>query len=456
LKRPLRLLVIGGVAAGTKAAAKARRDDPTMEITIITQEEYISYAGCGLAYYLGGVVDRREKLFARSPETFRKKYNINVLLKHRAERINNYDRIVKVINLLSGETLTMQYDRLLIATGASPIVPPIEGINSQCIFTLHTIPDADNIINYINSRNVRDACIVGGGYIGVEAAENLVLRGISCTLFELEGHLMLKFFDPDMSEPVREHMESKGVQVITGNPVEKFTGNSEGNVNSVVSGGKEYGCQLVMLATGVRPNVQLAKDARIAIGSTGAIKVDRRMETSMRNVFAAGDCAESVNLVTGKPCWYPLGTTANKQGRVAGANITGGKKTFEGVVGTSITKVFDITAGRTGLSEREAKETGFSPVSVTVTTSVNAGYYPGEGSVTLKLIADSGRKILLGAQAVGDKSVDKVIDTVATALTGKISIPALTNIDLAYSPPYSSALGTVITAAGVLEGKLGL
>jgi len=456
LKRPLLLLVIGGVAAGTKAAAKTRRDDPTMEITIITQEEYISYAGCGLAYYLGGVVDEREKLFARSPEIFREKHNINVLLNHRAERINSYDRTVKVVDLLSGETITMPYDRLLIATGASPIIPLIEGIDSQGIFTLHTIPDADNIINYINNGNVRDACIVGGGYIGVEAAENLVLRGISCTLFEIEKHLMPKFFDSDMSESIREHMKSKGVQVITGNRVDKFTSNSEGYVTSVVSDGKDYECQLVILATGVRPNVQLAKDARITIGSTGGIKVDRRMETSMRNIFAAGDCAESVNLVTGKPCWYPLGTTANKQGRVAGANIAGGKKIFEGVVGTSITKVFDITAGRTGLSEREATEAGFNTVSVTVTTSVSAGYYPGKGSITLKLIADSGRKILLGAQAVGDASVDKVIDTVAAALTGKLSIPALTNIDLAYSPPYSSVLGTVITAAGVLEEKLGL
>ncbi len=456
MKRPLRLLVIGGVAAGTKAAAKTRRDDPAMEITIITQEEYISYAGCGLAYYLGGAVDKREKLFARSPETFREKHNINVLLKHRAERINSYDRTVKVVDLLSGETLTMPYNRLLIATGASPIIPPIEGVDSQGIFTLHTIPDADNIINYINNRNVRDACIVGGGYIGVEAAENLVLRGISCTLFEIEKHLMPKFFDSDMSEPVLEHMKSKGVQVITGNRVDKFTSDSEGCVTSVVSGGKEFECQMVILATGVKPNVKLAKDARIAIGTTGGIKVDQHMETSVRGIFAAGDCVESNNLVSGKPCWYPLGSTANKQGRVAGANIAGGKKTFKGVVGTSITKVFDITAGRTGLGEGEAKQAGFNPVVATVTTPVNAGYYPGEGTVTLKLIADSGRKKLLGAQAVGDKSVDKVIDTAAAALTGNISIPDLTNIDLAYSPPYSTVLGTLIVAAGVLEKKLGL
>lgn len=456
MKRPLRLLVIGGVAAGTKAASKARRDDPSMEITVITRDEYISYAGCGLVYYISGVVDNREKLFARSPETFREKYNITVLIKHNAERINTFDKTVKVTDLVSGTTRSMPYDRLLIATGASPVIPTLEGVTSQGIFTIHSIHDAENIINFISDRNVRSACVVGSGYIGIEAVENLAELGISCTLFEIEDCIMPKFFDPDMSAPVLEHVLSKGIQVNTGTTVEKFTSDSDGYVTSVVSGGKEFDCQMVILAAGVKPNVKLAKDARIAIGTTGGIKVDRRMETSVRGIFAAGDCVESNNLVSGKPCWYPLGSTANKQGRVAGANIAGGEKTFKGVVGTSLTKVFDIAAGRTGLGEGEAKQAGFNPVASTVTTPVNASYYPGEGIVTLKLIADSSRKKLLGAQAVGDKSVDKVIDTAAAALTGNISIPDLTNIDLAYSPPYSTVLGTLIVAAGVLEKKLGL
>ena len=456
MKRQLRLVVIGGVAAGTKAASKARRDDPSMEITIVSREEYISYAGCGLAYYVGGVVDDRAKLFARSPETFREKHNINILLRHRAERINTYDKTVKVTDLQSGTTLSMPYDRLLLATGASAVIPRIDGIDSQGIFTLHSIHDADTILNYLNKHDIHTACIVGGGYIGVEIAENLVRRGISCTLFEIERQLLPGFFDSDISEPVIEHVKSKGDQVNTGNTVEKFNSNSDGQVISAVSNGKEYECQMVILAAGVKPNVKLAKDARIAIGTTGAIKVDRHMETSARGIFAAGDCAESINLVSGKPCWYPLGSTANKQGRVAGANIAGGKKTFRGVVGTSVTKVFDITAGRTGLSEREANEAGFNPVSATVTTGVHAGYYPGEGTITLKLVADSGSKKLLGAQSVGDTSVDKVIDTVATALAGNISIPDLTNLDISYSPPYSPVLGTVVLAAGVLEKKLGL
>jgi len=456
VKRPLQLLVIGGVAAGTKAAAKARRDDPSMEITIITEEEYISYAGCGLAYYMGGVVRNREQLFARSPETFREKHNINILLRHRAERIDTFDKTVKVLNLASVETLTMPFDRLLIATGASPVIPPVEGIGLEGIFTLHSIPDVDAIAAYLSQRKITKACVIGGGYIGIEAAENLAAKGISCTIFELEKHLLPRFFDPDMAKPVLEQVTSKGVEVCFENPVQQCVGDREGSVSTIIAGGKKYECQLVIVAAGVKPNVRLARDAHIAIGSTGAIKVDSHMETSVKHIYAAGDCAESIHLVSGKPCWYPLGSTANKQGRVAGANIAGGKKTFEGVAGTSIVKIFDIGAGRTGLSEKEARESGFAPVSVTVTTPVVAGYYPGKGNITLKLIADNGKKKLLGAQAHGDSSVDKVIDTVAAALTGKLSIPDLSNLDLAYSPPFSTVLGTVIVAAGVLEEKLGL
>lgn len=454
MKRPLRLLVIGGVAAGTKAASKARRVDPSMAITIITDEAYISYAGCGLPYYIGGIVDSRDKLFARSPEVFREKMNIDVLLRHRAERINTYDRTVVVRNLDTGETTDMPYDRLLIATGASAVVPPIPGVDAQGVFSLKTVPDADAVRDYLESGNIRSACIVGGGYIGVEAVENLVKRGISCTMFELESHLLPKFFDPDMAELLLEQLSANGVRFISGRAVERFVVGPDGHVISVVAGGEEFECQLTVVAAGVRPNVRLARDARIVTGPTGAIRVDRRMETSARGIFAAGDCAESTNLVSGKPCWYPLGSTANKQGRVAGANIAGGDKTFEGVVGTSIVKVFDLAAGRTGLSEREAKEAGFSPISATVTAPARAGYYPGGGQVTLKLIADRKSKRVLGAQAVGDASVDKIIDTIAAALTGNLSLYALTTIDLAYTPPFSTPMGAVIIAAGILEEKV--
>jgi len=425
-----------------------------MEITIVTEEQFISYAGCGLAYYIGGVVEKRSNLFARSPEAFREKQNIDILLGHRAERIDTYDRIVRVTDLATGDIKQMPYDRLLIATGASPVIPHVDGTDISGVFPLHTIPDAEAIRDYINNRNVKTACILGGGYIGVEMAENLLRRGISVKLFETESTIMPRMFDSDMVQDLVKHMNSNGVDLRLGTAVERFAAGADGAVRAVVSGGMEYPCDLAVVAAGVRPNVQLARDARISIGPTGAIKVDQRMETSARGVYAAGDCAETTHLVTGNPYWLPLGSTANKMGRVAGANIAAGKKVFPGVLGTAIVKVFDLAAGRTGLTEREAGDTRFNPVAVTVTTPTRPGYYPGGGTVALKLVADRGSGKLLGAQAVGDFSVDKVIDTAATALFGKLTVSHLTSLDLAYSPPFAPALGALIVAGQVLEEKL--
>lgn len=456
MKKKLKFLVIGGVAAGTKAASKARRDDPGMEIAIITEEEYVSYIGCGLAYYIGGVVEKRESLFARSPEVFREKQQISILFRQRAEWIDTFDQTVKVADLNTGETVFMPYDRLLISTGTYPIIPEIDGINLKGISPLHSITDADAIRTLVDSGRVKRASIIGGGFIGIEMAENLVRRGIDVTIFETADSLMSRQYDPDISALIRGHVESKGVHIQTGTGIEKCVSDEKGFVRAVIAGGKEYPCELVIVAAGVKPNVRLAREARIAIGSTGAIKVDPRMETSVRGIFAAGDCVETTHLVNKKPFWMSLGSTANKQGRVAGANVAGGKKQFTGVLGSAILKVFDKTAGCTGLNEREAAESGFNPVSVTVTTSTSANYYPGAKSITLKLVADRGSVKLIGAQSFGDDKVDKIIDIVAASLTGKISIPELTNLDLSYSPPYSPALGTVLVAAEVLEKKLGI
>ena len=454
MKRPLRLLVIGGVAAGTKGAAKARRDDPSMDITIITDEPFISYAGCGLAYYIGNVIENREKLFARSPQEFKEKQNITVLTNYHADRINTYDQVVRVTDLQSGNIINMPYDKLLIATGASAVFPPLEGVDCTGVFPLHSITDADAVKSFLAGRNIRNACIIGGGFIGIEMAENFLTLGIKPTLFEMADHLMSRLLDMDISTIVSKHMEEKGVSIHTGAIVEKILGDTDNSVKGLHANGQEYEFDIVVLAAGVRPNVQLARNARIKLGETGAIRVDNRMETSVKNIFAAGDCAETTNLVSGKPCWIPLGSTANKQGRVAGAAIAGGGKSFPGVLGTTIVKACDLSVGRTGLNESEAKTDGFNPISVTVTTPVRAGYYPGGGKVTLKLTADRGSQKVLGAQAVGDSTVDKIIDTIAAALTGKLSIQELTNVDLCYSPPYSAALGTVIVAAGVLEEKI--
>ncbi len=454
MKKTFRLLVIGGVAAGTKAAAKARRDDPSMDITLITEEEHISYAGCGLAYYIGGIVERRESLFARSPEEFAKQ-NIHILLRHRAESVSTYDQTVRATDLSSGSPVVFHYDRLLFATGASPVIPPIPGADLPGIHTLHGIGDADSIRARIENGAVRSAAIIGGGFIGIEMAENLAHRGIAVTVFEAADRLMARLYDPDMSALIRAHMEEKGIAIRTGVTVERFAPGADGTVRTLFTGGTEHPCELAILATGVKPNVRLARDARIVIGPTGAIRTDSRMETSVRGVFAAGDCAETAHLVSGKPYWFPLGSTANKQGRVAGANIAGGRKIFEGVLGTSILKVFDKTAARTGLTTEEATDAGFNPVTATVTAPTHAGYFPGAGRIILTLVADRGSRRLLGAQAFGDATADKLIDTTAAAITGKIPVAALTNLDVSYSPPYAAALGTILVAAEVLENKLG-
>ena len=454
MKRPLKLVVIGGVAAGTKAASKARRDDPDMEITIVTEEPYISYAGCGLAYYVGNVVDKREKLFARSPEAFKTKQNITVLTRHHADRIDTYDRTVQVTDLVTGSKLTLPYDRAMIATGAHAVIPPIGGVDLAGVFPLHTVTDADNIKSYLAGHAVKKACIIGGGYIGLEMAENFNALGIHATVFEQAETIMPLLFDPDISAICSDHIKSKGVELYTGTAVDKIIGDAAGKVRAVSAGGKEYECEIVIVATGVKPSVKLAQNARITLGPTGAIKVDKRMETSVRGIFAAGDCVEMTHLVSGKPCWFPLGSTANKQGRVAGANIAGGNKTFPGVLGTSIVKIFDLAVSRAGLNEREAKDNGYNPLSVTVKTPTRAGYYPGGEEVTLKLTADKGSQKLLGAQVVGASTVDKIIDTVAAALTGNLSLTDMANVDISYSPPFSTAMGAVIVAAGILEEKL--
>jgi NADPH-dependent 2,4-dienoyl-CoA reductase/sulfur reductase-like enzyme len=455
MKKSLKLLVIGGVAAGTKGASKARRDDPSMEISLVTEEPYVSYAGCGLGYYIAGIIDTREALFARSPEEFREKHNISILLRHRAESINTYDRTVRVTDLASGAARLFPYDRLLIATGSTVNVPVIPGADIPGVFPLKGIGDADSIKARLDRGGVREACIVGGGFIGIEMSECLALRGVASTILEKEDHLLHRLYDPETAKLIRAHVESKGIRIRTGETVERFDAGADGSIGSFSSGGEEYPCQIAILASGVYPNAGLAREARIAIGPTGAIKTDSRMETSVRGVFAAGDCAETTHLVTGKPFWFPLGSTANMQGRVAGANIAGGRTTFPGALGTSILKVFDKTAARTGLSAAQAVEAGYNPVSATVTVQNHSRFFPGAGTIVLTLVADRGSHRLLGAQAFGDSSTDKVIDTVATALTGKIPVTGLANLDVSYSPPYSTALGAVLVAAEVLEGKLG-
>lgn len=447
------LVIIGGVAAGMKAAAKARRESPTMKITVVTDEQYISYAGCGMPYFIGDIIKDSKKLILREPIYFKNMHNIDVLTRHHATTIDTRSKQVKVNDLEKGQELVFDYDKLIIATGAQPIVPPLPGISLGNIFTLRTITDALKIRALVDSGKVKNAVIVGGGLIGLEMAENLVIRGVKVTVVELLDQI-LPPLDKDMALLVQKHLVEKDVEVITSDGVKSFEGNNSSAVTKVITGKRQLPADMVILSIGIKPNIKLAQEAGIEIGTTRAIKVNERMETNIPDVYAIGDCAESVHLVTGKPAWIALGSTAAKMGRVAAINATGGSDTFKGVLGTLIVKVFDLHVGKVGLSEREAMNEGFQVESVIVPAGDKAHYYPETKDIIIKLIADKATKKLLGAEIIGEGVVDKRIDVIATALTFGATVDQVGKLDLAYAPPYAMSMDAIIVAANVLGNKL--
>jgi NADPH-dependent 2,4-dienoyl-CoA reductase/sulfur reductase-like enzyme len=446
----MRLVIVGGVAAGTKAASRARRLDPEMEITVYQEEPEPSISECGLPYLLSGVVEERDDLVARTPDQFAEK-GIEVLVRHRVESIDATGKKLSVLNLNTGETFDDTYDRLVIATGARAVLPPLPGAELEGVFKLRFLTDSDEIASYIQERSPSRATIVGGGYIGLEVAENLCRLGMEVSLIEGEDRVALAY-GPEVSENVEAELEANGVGVYTGEKVDEFTG--EGRVTGVKFGDRELQTDLVIVGVGIEPNIELATEAGVEIGTTGAILADRHMQTSVPNVWAAGDCVETTNLVSGRPTWVPLGDTANQMGRVAGTNAATGEETLEfpGILGTGIFKVFDLGVGKTGLSEKEAEDAGFEVVSAGLEANDRAAYYPGASKVFLKLIADRATGRLLGAESAGS-GADKLTDICAAALWGRLSYPDLVNIDLAYAPPYGPALSPVIQAATILSGK---
>jgi CoA-dependent NAD(P)H sulfur oxidoreductase len=446
----MRLVIVGGVAAGTKAASRARRVNPEAEITVYQEEPEPSISECGLPYFLSGVVQRRDDLVARTPEQFAEK-DIEVRVRHRVEKIDPKNKKLSVRRLESDETLEDAYDRLIIATGAQAVLPPLPGADLDGVFKLRFLTDSDGVQRYIKERSPKKAVVVGGGYIGLEVAENLCRLGMEVALIEGEDRVALAY-GPEVSERVEEHLKENGVRVYTGTKVEGFGG--DGRVRGVRFGDGELEADLVVVGIGIEPCVDLAEEAGAQIGDSGAVRVDRHMKTNLPDVWAAGDCVETVNLVSGKPTWVPLGDTANQMGRVAGTNAVTGEDTLEfpGILGTGIFKVFDLGVGKTGLSEEEAEAAGFENLSAAIETTDRASYYPGVKKIFLKLIADKSTGRLLGAESAGS-GADKLTDICATAIWGKLSYPDLVNLDLAYAPPYGPALSPVIQAATVLSGE---
>jgi NADPH-dependent 2,4-dienoyl-CoA reductase/sulfur reductase-like enzyme len=448
----MRIIVIGGVAAGAKAAAKAHRVDPDLEIILYQDEAEVSYSACGLPYLISGVIDDERKVVIRQPEDFAKE-GIQVFTRHRVTHIDTARRQLTVKNLITHVDAVVDYDRLILATGARPIVPNVEGITLEGVLTLRNISDLTRFKTVLMTFLPKQAVIIGAGYIGLELAEAFHELAIKTTIVEKAARILPKF-DAEMARLVHDHLLENQVELMLGDGLAKLPGEN-GKVTAIeTESGKMIPADLVVIAIGVRPNVELAKAAGIELGTTGAIAVDSRMETQTSGIFAAGDCCETVNRVTGMPIWMPLGDIANLQGRVAGENIAGGNAHFPGVFGTAIFKAFNLTVAITGLSEQAAQESGFEPVSIVMKGSDRARYYPGRQEFTLKLIADRRDGRLLGAQVIGCGTVDKMVDIAATALLGKLTCADLENADLAYSPPFSPVLSPIIVAAGILNSKL--
>ena len=453
-----RIVVIGAVAAGTKAAARARRLDAGAAITVLTEENDVSYAGCGLPYYVGNVIKERRELVVRDPESFKADDSIEIMTRTRAASIDRERKRVIAVDLDDGREFEVHYDALVLATGAKAILPDVPGIHLDGVFTLRSVADADLLKSFIGARAPRSAAVVGGGFIGLETAENLASLGIGVTLIEMMEHFP-PGFDPDVSALIGNCVRENGVTVLAGERVAAIEG-SRGLVQSVRTSGGSVEADLVVMAVGVRPNTGLAMEAGLGVSRNGAILVDEYMRTTDPHIYAVGDCAATTNLLTGDGAWFPLGSTANKMGRIAGTRAgrsdggAGSTQALKGVLGTSIFKVFGLNCGRTGMTLRESLDRGHDAVSCTVPAPDRAHYYPGARDIIVRLIADRSTRRVLGAQVVGSGVVDKPVDILATAITLGATVDDLATLDLAYAPPYSSAMAPTITAANVLLNKM--
>ena len=437
-----KLVIIGGVAAGTSAAAKARRVNPDLDITVYTDDEYISYAGCGLPYFIGGKIASRENLLARSVADFAAQ-NISVKTLMRVEEIKPENGKVIIRNLQNQLTFEDNYDRLVIATGARPFVPPLEGVELDGIFTLRTIHDSLKIKEYLFQHRPQKAAVIGAGYIGLEMVENLVEHGCQVTLIEKAPHIIPNM-DADMAQILTQYLQSRGVEIRTGETITSFMGNK--SVSGLSTDKGEIAADFVLLSIGVQPNSEIAAAAGIEPGINNAIRVNSKMETNKDRIYAAGDCATTSHLTSGKEVYIPMGTTANKQGRVAGENAAGGNASFSGVLGTGIARVMEMEISRTGLCESECQALGINYISRRIKSRTAAHYCPVSGEIHLKLIVNQNNNCLIGAQIVGFAGAAMRIDMLATAITVGTTVEDLIDMDLAYSPPFSPVWDPVLIA----------
>ena len=443
----MKLIIVGAVAAGTSAAAEARRKDESAEISLYEKDRYISYSGCGMPYYVGGQVQSLTQLAPRDAAFFKKKYNVDIFTEHEVLTIDAAHKTITVRKLASGEIFTDHYDKLIIATGAKAVIPPIPGIGAAHVFPLRNMIDLEKITEFIGRKKPQKAVVIGSGFIGLEVCENLAARGIGVTIVERLPQVM-PGLDSDMAAYVQRHVVDHGVPVITNNGVVDIADDQLSLAN-----GEKLAADMVIVATGVRPDTELAQKTNIALGQTGAIKVNPKMQTNLPDIYACGDCIEQYQMVTGKPLYRPLGSTANKTGRIAGDAVAGGTLEFRGVLGTSVFRVFNLTVAQTGLSEREAREQGYDIV-VSHDTKPDKPSYMGGKEMVIKAVAAKKDGRLLGVQIVGEAGVDKRIDVFVTAISFGAKADDLFHLDLAYAPPFSTAKDPVSYTGMHLENAI--
>ena len=445
----MKVVIVGGVAGGATAAARIRRLDEQAEIVVFERSGFISYANCGLPYYIGGVIEDPEELTLQTPESFFSRFRVSMRVRHEVTAIHPDKKAVSVTDLETGEVFEESYDKLILSPGAKPTQPRLPGVGLNKLFTLRTVEDTFRIKAYISENHPKSAVLAGGGFISLELAENLRELGMEVTIVQRPKQLMNPF-DPDMAAFIHSEMRRHGVKLALGHTVEGFE-EKDGGVDVLLKDEAPLHADMVVLAIGVSPDTQLAQDAGLELGVKGSIVVNDRMETSVPDIYAVGDAVQVKHFVTGQDVLLSLAGPANKQGRIAADNICGGDSHYMGSQGSSVIKVFDMTAATTGVNETNAKKAGLDVDTVILSPMSHAGYYPGGKVMTMKVVFEKETYRLLGAQIVGYEGVDKRIDVLATAIRAGLKATELKDLDLAYAPPYSSAKDPVNMAGFMIE-----
>ena len=445
----MKVVIVGGVAGGATAAARIRRLDEKAEIVVFERSGYISYANCGLPYYIGGTIAKAEELTLQTPESFYARFRVDMRVHHEVTAIHPERKTVTVKNLESGSEFEESYDKLLLSPGAKPLKPAFPGMDTEKLFTLRTVEDTLQIREYIDKHHPESAVITGGGFIGLEVAENLCQLGMKVTIVESQEQLMAPF-DADMAAFIHAELRKHGVRLALGHKVEGFQEQREG-IDVLLEDAQPLHADMVLLAIGVTPDSSLAKGTGMELGIKGSIVVNDRMETSIPDIYAVGDAVQIKQFVTGTDTLISLAGPANKQGRIAADNICGGNSRYSGGQGSSVIKIFDLTAATTGINERTARAAGLGVDKVILSPTNHAGYYPGGKTMTMKVLFEKETERLIGAQIIGYAGVDKRIDVIATAIRAKMKATELQELDLAYAPPYSSAKDPVNMAGFMID-----